>query len=417
MASFRNLLYAIGVLSAVPIVVSSPVLVDVCLPLGLILGDILELFEPPVLTEVVPFFALSTTTVTSAGVYTVGTGCSAETITAQYPTELTVTKVATKTTTYLCPTSTSFTSTWWDPCKGHSTTATCRWTPPATPPAWTKTVTATVTDTITCTVTDTALSTITDTATSIVTDTATSCSSIPTPPPLSCDPYGYLIQFATFYRVDITTGTTTEIASGLGDNSSINSIGYNVKDNLIYGSQESTQTVIRIAADGSSSTVAGAVAPASNLGDIDSKGQYWVSSGGNTWAQIDLLPDSATYGQTIGSGTAKPFDLSVADWVYIPSAGEYLYSVGANSTSNGVSMIRFNLNTKAWERVANYPTLKGHSTWGAQYGMNNGTVWASDNASGQIWQFPITGATPFEVSQGPAAGNNDGARCVLSLLN
>jgi hypothetical protein len=401
MAPFRNLIYAIGALSAIPSVVSSPILVDVCLPLGLIFGDILELFDPPDLTEVVPFFALSTTTVTSAGVYTVGTGCSAETITAQCPTELTVTKVATKTTTYPCPTSTSFTSTWWDPCKGHSTTATCRWTPPATPPASTKTVTATVTDTITCT----------------VTDTATSCSSTPTPPPLSCDPHGYLVQFATFYRVDITTGTTTKIASGLGDNSSINSIGYNVNDNLIYGSQGSTQTIIRIAADGSSSTVAGAVAPASNLGDIDSNGQYWVSNGGNTWAQIDLLPDSATYGQTIGSGTAKPFDLAVADWVYIPSAGEYLYSVGTNSTSNGVSLIRFNLDTKAWERVANYPTLKGHSTWGAQYGMNNGTVWASDNASGQIWQFPISGATPFEVSQGPAAGNNDGARCVLNLLN
>jgi hypothetical protein len=398
MASVQHLLYALGVLSVVSNVAAVPLLGDICLPLGIDLGGILDLFEVPLLTEVVPFFAVSTTAVPSAGVYTVGSGCSAETVTAQGPTELHVTQVATKTTTYPCSTSTTFTSTWWDPCKGSTTSATCRWTPPATPPASTTTVTATVTNT--------------------VTNTVTSCSTPSSTPTLSCDPYGYLIQFATLYRVDLTTGNTAQVRSGLGANTSINAIGYNTKDNFIYGSQDSTHTIIRIAADGTSSTVAGASAPpaGSNVGDIDSNGHYWVSAGGQNWAEIDLAPGSPTYGTTLAKGTAAPFGLGVADWVYIPFAGEYLYAVGQNTTSGGASLIRFNMATHAWERVANYPTLSANG-FGAQYGMNNGTLYGSDNVSGGIWQFPISGAPPFKVSQGPAAGNNDGARCVLNLLS
>jgi hypothetical protein len=73
------------------------------------------------------------------------------------------------------------------------------------------------------------------------------------------------------------------------------------------------------------------------------------------------------------------------------------------------------MSTHEWETVANYGAL-GVVGVGAVYGMNNGTVYASENGNGQIWQFPVSGDTPFMVSQGPSSGNNDGARCVLNLL-
>lgn len=392
--SIRSLPLALWALSTVQKVTASPILGDICLPLGIELGGILDLFEAPILTEVVPYFTSSTTSLPSAGVYTIGSGLlPATTITAQGPTEVAITDICTKTTTHPCSTATTYTSSYWDSCKGCSTTATCRWTPPVKP-----TVTKTVTATATATVTATA-----------------SCT--PTTPPLTCDRYGYLIQAATFYRVDLTTGVTSQVAAGLGDNSGINAIGYNVLDNFIYGYQSSTGSIIRIAADGTSSTVAGADSPPSGtmVGDVDSNGNYWASVSGKAWAQIDLAPGSPTYGKTIKSGTAAPFGLSIADWVYLPIEGEYLYAVGLNSTSNGVSMIRFSIDTKAWEKVANYPTLKSVSTLGAQYGMNNGTIWGSDNASGDIWQFPVDGSAPFIVSKGPISGQNDGARCVLNL--
>ena len=153
-----------------------------------------------------------------------------------------------------------------------------------------------------------------------------------------------------------------------------------------------------------------------NVGDIDTAGQYWSSRDGLDWYQTDLFPGSPTYGKVLGNGTADPFDISVADWVYVPVGGSYSYSVGVNSTSGGLSLIRFGMLSKKWERVANYPSVKT-GTMGGIFGMNNGTgtLYASDNDNGKIWQFSIEGnREPFVVSDGPTGTGNDGARCVLN---
>lgn len=217
--------------------------------------------------------------------------------------------------------------------------------------------------------------------------------------------------------MDLSTGTTTEIASGLGDNSSINAIGYNTLDNYLYGYQSSTGTILQISADGTTTTVKADAPPSgSYIGDIDSNGHYWVGLGAaSSWAEIDLAPGSSTYGKTLASGTTTSPGYAVADWVYIPSAGEYLYAIGSNTSPSETALLRFDMSTHKWETVANYGAL-GVVGVGAVYGMNNGTVYASENGNGQIWQFPVSGGKPFKVSQGPSSGNNDGARCVLNLL-
>ncbi|KAK2796625.1 hypothetical protein FQN50_009501 [Emmonsiellopsis sp. PD_5] len=261
------------------------------------------------------------------------------------------------------------------------------------------------------------------TITATVTQTASGCStatpSPSDPPALQCDPYGYLIQRAVLYRVDLTTGDAEQVKAGLGDGSAINAIGYNPLDNLLYGHQSSTHSLIRIGGDGSSSTVqlSGEYgAPANSMiGDIDIRGHYWVGHRGKEWAEIDLAPGSLTYGRTLRTGTADPLGIAIADWVYIPSAGEYLYAVGGNSTTGGASMIRFDMITHEWEEFANYPDMPVN-VFGAMYGMNNGTLYGSDNRSGQIWLFSLEGDDPVLVSQGPVSGSNDGARCVLNLL-
>jgi hypothetical protein len=218
--------------------------------------------------------------------------------------------------------------------------------------------------------------------------------------------------------VDLTTGTTTEIANALGDNTTMNAMGYNTLDNYLYAYQPSTSTILQISADGTTTTVDADAPPSgSYVGDIDSNGHYWVAVGGATsWAEIDLAPGSATYGKTLSSGTATaPGNYAVADWVYIPSAGEYLYSIGSIASSSETALLRFDMSTHEWETVADFGAL-GVVGVGAMYGMNNGTLYGSENGNGQIWQFPISGETPFMVSQGPSSGNNDGARCVLNLL-
>lgn len=56
--------------------------------------------------------------------------------------------------------------------------------------------------------------------------------------------------------------------------------------------------------------------------------------------------------------------------------------------------------------VADYGAL-GVIGVGAMYGMNNGTLYGSENSNGQIWQFPLSGEAPFKVSEGPSSTSND----------
>ncbi|KAK0637397.1 hypothetical protein B0T17DRAFT_483269, partial [Bombardia bombarda] len=197
-------------------------------------------------------------------------------------------------------------------------------------------------------------------------------------------------------------------------------IGYNILDNFIYGRQNAgngTYNLVRISGSGGSSAILNLGATvAGNVGDIDSDGYYWMASGGQGWWRIDLRPGSATYGTVVESGTADALGYGIADWVYIPSAGRWLYAVATNSPgANTSTLLRFSMDTHTWSVVRQY-TGTPSSTWGAQYGINTGILYASDNTGGQIWSFPIDGSAPTHVTDGPPSGQNDGARCVLNIL-
>ncbi|RFU23970.1 hypothetical protein B7463_g12366, partial [Scytalidium lignicola] len=380
MASFRKSLYVVGVISTLlsrtTHVIASPISgrgleqkdIDLGLGLGINLGldsglgGILDFCKPPLVIIVIPYITVSLAVIESAGIHTIGAGEAAEVVTVDKPTTLRITKTGTNTASSLCSTETTFISTWSDS-KGKPTTTTCRWSP--NPPqtcigSGTPTVTTTVPCTTSTTTTTISLPTTTSTTTlystlttattapyttTTATVTSPSCPA-PSTPPLSCDQYGYLIQEATLYRVDLSTGINTVVRQSVGDGSSSNAIAYNVLDNYIYGYQSANATLVRIFSDGSSEVVteAGAI-PSVNVGDIDLNGRYWISSGGRGWWVLDLYPGSATYGQVLNSGTANTLGITVDDWVYLPNEGQYLWSVGRNSSSTGTSLIRFSMTT------------------------------------------------------------------------
>jgi hypothetical protein len=237
MASSSNFLFVLGTLLYCTLdigAVSLDVGLDICIPFGVEVGLFIDLFERPQVTEVVPFFTTLTSIIPSESIYTIPPGISPATVTASRATELCVTSVMTKTTTFPCITSTFFLTTWWDSCKASSTSGTFRWTPSST--SISATVTSIVTATTTAIVTETATSysATTSSTPNITTSSSSITTSTPTPT-LSCDPYGYLIQYATLYRVDLATGDATEIASRLGDHTSINVIGYNTLASGNYG--------------------------------------------------------------------------------------------------------------------------------------------------------------------------------------
>ncbi|KAH8892784.1 hypothetical protein GQ53DRAFT_860922 [Thozetella sp. PMI_491] len=256
---------------------------------------------------------------------------------------------------------------------------------------------------------------------------STSSTTKPTPtagPPITCDKYGYLIQESTLYRVDLDTGGYSRVANRVGDGTFTNAMAYNQLDNYLYAWQ--SNKLIRMAADGKS-TVVGNLATRwqANAGTIDNNGVFWYSAYGNQWAAVDLKPGSPKYGQQIASGSAtRPSQVgNIIDWVYLPNGGRYLYAVVRNAMRRslfglrpaGTSTVRFNLDTKKWEYMQNYPSISGTGEYGAMYATYDGTVFASNNLNGEIWAFyPLSGAAPRKVSNGPKWKNNDGARCILA---
>ncbi|KAL4729219.1 hypothetical protein ACLX1H_003630 [Fusarium chlamydosporum] len=237
-------------------------------------------------------------------------------------------------------------------------------------------------------------------------------------PQFSCDVYGYLMQKTALYRVDITSGKTTLIKSNVGAGGWINGIGYNRYDNYIYGMyQDDTGTqLIRIGGDGTSTMLTARTNDRNiNMGDIDNQGRYWISNSGGAWWTIDLMPGSAKYGQIIMSGTATT-SLKAADWAFVPGGGDYMYAVMFDSNGVGSTLCRFSRTTYTWQTLKSYGSVAGSNFWGAVYASADGSLYGSENNSGQIFQFPVapTIGNPKFIATGPVSSWNDGARCIDS---
>lgn len=175
---------------------------------------------------------------------------------------------------------------------------------------------------------------------------------------------------------------------------------------------------MRVSSDGSLQALA-KVDIAANVGDIDADGQFYYSTGGNAWGQVDLKPGSGTYGKVVGKGvsdsSALPKGVVAMDWTYTPEVKGYLYSVGIDG-QGVIYVMRWSVQTHKWEvSFKGVPSfgLKG-SGFGAVVATSDGVVYASHNGSGQILRIPL--ANPNGASRsplGPKANTSDGCRCAL----
>ncbi|KAI7719840.1 hypothetical protein KC353_g2660 [Hortaea werneckii] len=227
----------------------------------------------------------------------------------------------------------------------------------------------------------------------------------------ACSTNGYLIQRQTLYSVDIETGATNQIAT-LNVDANVNGIGYNVKDNLLYGTVGSSTNprIIAFNAQGEVSNVLNATA--SVVGDVDENGQLWLAdSNAGTWRQYSLTRGNAALLGSGSFGTGYAF----YDWSYVPNTGNYLWSL---NQYNGLTyLIRFDRSSHQMSVIGNYGTIATNAVWGAMYAGRNQRLFASDNTGGQIWSFDIRNSTISNanarlISQGPSTSSNDGARCL-----
>ncbi|RYP19780.1 hypothetical protein DL767_009586 [Monosporascus sp. MG133] len=242
-------------------------------------------------------------------------------------------------------------------------------------------------------------------------------------PTLSCDPFGYLTQNTSLYRVNITSGELTLIRDVVGDGRLLQAIGYNIADNYLYGTiggrNDTPVFLIRIAANGDSTILNELTLPYRvNTGDVDEQSRYWITYNGTNITQVDVRPNSLTFGQLIGTtrraATLPANNATIYDWAYVPGRGNFLWSLGQSRALNSTTLQRFNRGTYNWELVREFGNVAGDNWWGAIYASADGFLYATENSSGQIWRFPLSDidGPPTRFSTANPTRENDGARCI-----
>lgn len=235
----------------------------------------------------------------------------------------------------------------------------------------------------------------------------------------------------------------------------VDAIGYNVKDNFVYGLAQTglfAGDLIRIGQRGISQTVVQGISPSIlsgragllfSAGDVDEAGTYWAVTtgvtgglGSNVQSYFSVNVDSTSAGyKTIGAQGTTTIPNPIYDWAYVPlnppntPAGSYLYALGhtpivaptvfppsLGQPLGGTALLRFNRVTGAWTTVKQYGAVgilgTTAQTWGAVFASSSGSLYAIDSITGQMWKFPLTTlADPTLVTAYPPQGIIDGARC------
>ncbi|GAA0564852.1 hypothetical protein GCM10009415_54320 [Chitinophaga japonensis] len=242
-------------------------------------------------------------------------------------------------------------------------------------------------------------------------------------PPLNCNAsVGFLIQEnpTDLYLVNLSNGQYSMVKDnllGTGANTAMNSMGYNVKDNHLWAVRSGTNQVVRIGSDWSVQTFAIAgLTGAYHNGDINTDGIMYFYAASTEIFRIDLNPASPNYLKALPPLTTVA--TAIADWAFSPIDGN-LYGV---EIVNAIPrLVRFNPNTGARTVVGDVAGggIRAATGFGAVYMDVEGSLYLSDNASGSIFKIanPHNGnLTATFMASGPSSGNNDGARCPLTLV-
>jgi uncharacterized repeat protein (TIGR01451 family) len=237
----------------------------------------------------------------------------------------------------------------------------------------------------------------------------------------SCDAFGYLFQTRSatgpfeIVQVDLATGVQTPIANMPN---SVNAVGYNAVDEFYYGMglllATNTWTLERVHPDGSLDNLGvptgpgGTMNPAGSyaIGEVAPNGHYWaIDSVTQTWFEVDLTTPTPT---VLRSGAHTP-PTGIAgigsDWSWINGA---LYSFGSDDAGNW-SLVRFDPATTTWSNLGPIAVPGG---FGASFADASGYLYASENATGDIYRIDTTTRQVIVASNaGQVSPGNDGARC------
>lgn len=237
-----------------------------------------------------------------------------------------------------------------------------------------------------------------------------------------CDTFGILFQYpggvnTQVHHIDMVTGTDTQPSGSPITGHTINAIGYNMKDNFVYGWDDTQHTLVRIHSDYSveNLSITGYGGPTSGIiiGDVDDNGHYWWI-GGATWYEADLTTATPTL---LNSGSAAGITgLAGADWAFIPGTNA-LWRIMDNNPTDSVSLWSFDRTTHNWTDHGVLAGITGSDrTMGAFYTDADGFLYGSSNPTGRIWRANTSAVTAALFATGPSSSSNDGARCAEAIM-
>jgi len=256
-----------------------------------------------------------------------------------------------------------------------------------------------------------------------------------TPVPFSCD--------STLYQATATNSgamysfdTTTQLFSrfGTGNASGLNAIGYNTKDNLIYGLAGGKLTVIdstgtysnpwgNTQVSNSPASTGGDFLPYGGLGDA-----YLLTapSSGGSWTKIDVDTNSATsYSVSTGSGAVAwgAFDLTIS------ADGTTAYGVQPGSTSGSADIEIVTLGASTGtiatkhldtSSITGNAVIGSNDSFGAAYSDVAGDKFFFDNSTQYMYMITaasLATSTPAITvfgARSSLSSPNDGASCGLA---
>ena len=233
---------------------------------------------------------------------------------------------------------------------------------------------------------------------------------------MNCELDAYLVQDGTsnWSTINLVSGTFVEVPDNI--TAGINAIGYNVKDNRIWGVSGNRLVIsTRSPAGVWTSTIATGPLPIGTpfTGDVNIDGELHAVTGGpgtRTVFVFDLDPASSTYLDQIRTYTVNNA-VNLPDWAFNPVDG-FLYGVGANG-----QLYQYDSITGA--RVNLGPSGAPAGAYGAMYTSLNGILFAANNTTGAIYRLNLSQdpGTDYDetltslFSTGPSSSSNDGARC------
>ncbi|MFK7002915.1 DUF6923 family protein [Flavobacterium covae] len=237
--------------------------------------------------------------------------------------------------------------------------------------------------------------------------------------PFNCNYNAYLFQMNDLYAINLSSGTATLIATDITPGT-INAAGYNPTDGYMWGSLSTpANTIVRIGSDFQTTSYYIPELPTGSrfVGDIRSDGVYFLKIGSFIY-QIDVNPNSATYGQYI---TSYPLSTSinVFDWAFNAVDGN-LYTVEKSTNI----LYRITPTTGSVQSLGEVPIMAGlNYTYGAVYFDVDGNFYVSSNDTGTIYIIRnvqnLTGSNIINSNLfafGPSSSSNDGARCPTAAV-